>query len=909
MQSIFFRCHQSTSASRSQNRLHPVLFVAFFFWGWSPIAWSQVDPHAGGEKGESGADFRFTVQMTSETGAGVFVPEKWGTLPVSMTNRRSEEREVLCTTYLGQDSTLQYGRRVWIPGQAVLRIDHPIFIPKLERSQEPYLDFHSLVFEGLPGAEVLVRSNGDELRQDGKLIVTHQGRNTAILGARSRIPANVNYEVPRSYADSGIGDDSEDDLMNLVATCRVERQMKNTVSRLGDEFLPSEETRLDLFDHIVVADRRIADDFAAAAALRRWLHAGGHMWVMLDRVDPVVLEVLLGDEFQGHIVDRVGLTSVQVDEAPAMSGVEGKQGVAVEYDVPVEMVQMMVSNMNVTHVVNGWPAAMTSSCGEGKLLVTTLGARGWLRARPAGAEIPKDPLMRSEYRLTEPMTNISDTFFRLRNPEFLRAAAIEPQVQEYIGYKILSWWLIVGTLLAYSIALVAAGIAFFRYGRFGLNCWVGTILSLAVSLFLIQAGRINRQGIPATQASIDFVQAIRGTDDLRAEGVLSVYHPEESQFPIAATQGGDITPEMSGREQTSRRRVTTDLGKSHWENLHQIPGLRSAPFKHSAVAAVRLEARVSFDAQGLTGQYAGFIPPGTDALIATQNGRIGVTLQSDGGFVGQGVNVFEKDQYLSAGLLSDEQDRRRRTMKELINNPRRPDFPELPQLLFWSDPQDHGFHFGEGLKNQGASLIAVPLTIERPASGTEILIPSPLLNYISRRSPTGVEPSAMWNFDKKQWQDRSAPGLTWLSFQIPRELLPVIPKQARIHIKVSGPIGRVEILGLKKGDEVLLHSIQNPVGSVSIDLNDADALTVDDDGRLILGLSAGNGANSQPLPDLGGEVSSQVFPSAMPTPQQGTPAPQQGTPTPQQGTKVSYWRIESLALELRAITSEPTSRE
>ena len=211
--------------------------------------------------------------------------------------------------------------------------------------------------------------------------------------------------------------------------------------------------------------------------------------------------------------------------------------------------------------------------------------------------------------------------------------------------------------------------------------------------------------------------------------------------------------------------------------------------------------------------------------------------------------------------------------------------------MFWSEPRDNGFRFGEDLKNLGASLIVVPLVIQRPANGTEILIPSPFLNYVSRLNPDGTQPSAMWDADKKQWQERSTPGLAWLGFQIPHELLPLAPGQASIDLKVSGPIGRVEILGLKNGNVVSLQSIVNPVGSLSIVITDSEALTIDDQGHLALGLSAGN-PDSPDLP-------------------QGTPdgVPPQASSSTDLNAKVNYWRIESLALQLSAKTTEPTAKD
>ena len=137
--------------------------------------------------------------------------------------------------------------------------------------------------------------------------------------------------------------------------------------------------------------------------------------------------------------------------------------------------------------------------------------------------------------------------------------------------------------------------------------------------------------------------------------------------------------------------------------------------------------------------------------------------------------------------------------------------------------------------------------------------------------------------------------MAWLSFMIPRELLPVTPRRARVDIKVTGPVGRIEILGIKQGTVTSLQTFMDPVGSVSIELNDPEAITVDQEGRLALGISAGD--PNRP------ELTHNLSP-AKPTDDQ-TRAPIQID----QNAKVNYWRIESLGLTLWATTTEPIARD
>ena len=101
--------------------------------------------------------------------------------------------------------------------------------------------------------------------------------------------------------------------------------------------------------------------------------------MMLDRTDPRILELLLGDQFNCHVVDRVGLTTVRINKAVT----EGPKSAveATDYETPVDFVRVAVQDFEVAYEVEGWPAAFWMKCGNGRLLVTTLGARGWSTPR------------------------------------------------------------------------------------------------------------------------------------------------------------------------------------------------------------------------------------------------------------------------------------------------------------------------------------------------------------------------------------------------------------------------------------------------------------------------------------------------------------------------------------------------
>ena len=168
------------------------------------------------------------------------------------------------------------------------------------------------------GKKCFSKVTSGQLRHDRSIVVTGADRNTGVLAGWSHSSL-----LPQ-------------DVLDLIVANRVNQGLNNRVTIFGDQFLPANETAYDYLDHLVIAEDRIADDYASLIAVRRWLHSGGNLWIMLDRTNPAVLERLLGDQFSGRVVGRVEKTSVRIDKAPSLASPNGEPGTIVDFDEPVE---------------------------------------------------------------------------------------------------------------------------------------------------------------------------------------------------------------------------------------------------------------------------------------------------------------------------------------------------------------------------------------------------------------------------------------------------------------------------------------------------------------------------------------------------------------------------------------------
>jgi hypothetical protein len=204
-----------------------------------------------------------------------------------------------------------------------------------------------------------------------------------------------------------------------------------------------------------------------------------------------------------------------------------------------------------------------------------------------------------------------------------------------------------------------------------------------------------------------------------------------------------------------------------------------------------------------------------------------------------------------------------------------------PLLVFWANRRNSGFQFDEGRRLLGASLVAVPLVLERPSAGTQVRIPAPFLPYRTTFQPDGAW-SSLWDHRHQEWQERNRPASTWLRIQLPAELLPIELTLARIIVQVSGPVGRFEISALRhrgereasepgKPDVVSVKTWHDPVGTLAVEISDRELLQTSADGGIMLGVAAGD----PDRPEL----------------------------TVSQG-KANYWKIEHLAIEIDGMVGQ-----
>jgi hypothetical protein len=797
---------------------------------------------------------KYEISQISSSVGGVliYVPDQWGLLHLNLTNPLDRETEILCATAFENETTLQYGRRIWLPPRSRLKTWHLVRLPPTRRLEPPRLSYRTSVMDAAGEHESLIRDDSGKMQLTSFLQFSTPGEVTGMIGAA---------------ADDEAGDRRRSETHQVIAAARSRGGEMPRITELADPVVPLLSESLAAVEDLVIADGSLQHDATALSSIRRWLYRGGRLWVLLEQVDPRFMEMLLGDEWNCQIVDRVGLTSVSLKSAASHIP---KTELHADFEEPVDFVRTIVSDAEVRYTVDGWPAAFWKKCGSGSLLVTTLGPRAWWR-EPSQIERSRfNPNMpQVSFLASEPLSHVTHEMFTPKRGEALPAAALEPQMRDYVGYSIPSRGLVVGLLGLFGMLLAGGGLCLWRMGRLEWFGAAGPLLAAFFSVVLLGIGRQHRDAVPSTVAQVQIVEPIPGTDDVLVRGTAGVFTNDSATAVLEGAGGGWLIPDMEGLAGTTRRLVWTDLDRWRWENLSQGAGLRSAAFVASKQLPVRSTAVATFGPRGVSGSLS--LPSGftaADAVLATRTGRVGVSLGADGRFTAQADQTFSEEQYLSAGLLSDEQHRRSQTLQGLLKRESQFDHP---MLLCWTAPWDLGMDFGAASNRAGSALVALPLQLERPPDGTEFLIPSPLLPYRGALGPDGLAPTGLYDHRSGEWIEKTGTTSSWIRFQIPRVVLPVEPVAARLRVKVAGPVGKLQIAGWKDDRVVPINTWIDPVGTLSIEITDRQVLQPIDAGGLFLLVTGGD-------PDR----------------------PELTKITSEQGERVLYWQIESLTMELQA---------
>jgi hypothetical protein len=815
----------------------------------------------------------FRLDGLVPSGTRASVTESWGTLRVDLTNFAPEGRDARVVAFYPERPDIQYARDVFVPGRSSVSSWLTVG-PASEQRWMAHREVEVLLYDRTGGQERLVRPRGDERVRSYPLLYRRREVTVAVLPPDPAFDPPVPVESP---------DDPES--VVLARTFREAASRSEHVSVITDRFLPPHPEAFEGIEVLVVASNRIATDPAALLGVRRWVEQGGTLWVLLDRVAPSAIAPLFGDGLDIRQVDRIGLTTTRLhraDDDPATAEPR-------DHDHPVEMARVAVGGAyTVLHTANGWPASAVRPLGRGRVLLTTLGARGWYRPRTA-----RDPRSRFEPFPDQPVPlsalgDLAARFHPREVPQEAPAEALRDILIQEIGYTVVGRGTAAAILGGFVVALVGLGLGLRRTSHPELLGWLAPVAAAAAAATFLVIGETSRRAVPPTVGIAAVVDAVPESGDAAAAGVFAVYRPGAGPVSVSTEVGGMLHLDQSGLDGQTRQRVVTDADAWHWEKLNLPAGVRTGTFR-STIRTGRLGAVARFGPDGLDGRLdTGPFRGPADGLVLTPTRQpLPVRFGDGDSFVARGQDALPPGQYVAGAVLTDRQQGRQAVYRELLGGQFPKHWEGRNLLLTWADPGPPAFRVGADDRVVGMALLVLPLEFDRPPPDTPVTVPSAFVPYTRMVLGRPMTPNLEGN----------GPSELELRFQLPRSVLPLTVERVRLAVHARTPGRQFTVSGHGEVGLVPVFEANGPLDPVWVEIADPRLLRTDPEGGLRVTLKVGEQPR-EPAPKPAPAV--KVPPPTKRAPRgKGAPAPGGAGDAPRvEQMPDLLWKIESVGMEV-----------
>lgn len=762
------------------------------------------------------------VQVGFPTGLRKFTPGRWGLVEVEVRNESDQDRSLATEVYFRENSEQRFFRDVWVPAKSERTTWVPIYLSATREPQSPL--------------EIIGRVDG---RADGAAPFRTPMRVGLDRWATAFVakPPGQKINPTEDESSGGIQTPWEDAAYEAAIALRASRGLDRTLLSVHEYLLPPTLEGWDAVDYMVITDDRLASDSAGQVAVRQWLASGGRIWLQLNRVSLETARRLLGDAFRVEVVDRVPLTQFHMT-GPGVE--EDSPPIEPDVEQPVELIRAFVDGAEILHEVDGWPASFAIPFGHGEVVVTTLDAHGWMRLRTSADPEAPDLNRQTKYVANDPLRHLGDRIFLAPPPTGLPEQLQRDYLTKRIGYEVPDRRTVLLILLGFCGSIGLFGGILARRQRLEHLAWLTVVAAILASGSVVAMGWAGRQAVPPTAAQLQTVRVIPQTGDFVASGTIARYAPEQRPASLESSAGGRIDLEMPELSGQIRRLVWTDLDHWHWRGTELPPGVRLLSTQSAARLSAPVRAVGRFGSEGLSGHLdPGPFTAAGDALLAMPYSLpLAANLQTDGSFLATPADLLAEGQFLNEALLSEEQRRRQELYAAWFAQQQESQQPHPPLLMAWAGSLEELFQWPEDVHHTGATLLAIPLTIERTPPDTPVAIPASMIDI---RAVAGIrgQSQAFDNRTRSWISPMSQDSATRLRFQLPEAVLPMTVEHATFVIDCNIPSRVVELFAVTDQTRKSIVRRANPSGVVSIPLDDPEWLVLDDEGGLQLEIEVG----------------------------------------------------------------------
>ena len=741
---------------------------------------------------------------------------RWGTLSVDAVNRSTESGSVESAAWISGHENDQFGRSAWMPAESRRQTWMPILIPqKLPGRSKPTLNWMGV--QKSDKGEVFSTAENQDAIESRELIAP---KGNVVLGV---IPGHDEGHLATA------------DLLRFVMQ---HAQPQVSVLSFQDRQLPAIAEALDAVHVLAVVGDDLAQNAQATKAVQDWVRLGGTLWLFLDTMTDESAQTICGGERTVQEVDRISLTSYSL-----LTSSSAKQRAAdsVSLEQPVQLTRTFPGSETVVTTIDDWPAATSSSFGQGRIFTSMLSLDGFF--------VPRGKLLQEQARnlerqlwVTTAGQDLVSSILSAGSETPLNADIMKEYVTARIGYQLPVRSSGALVLAVFCVALiVVCGIVHRLQKPILLLPGVSLLSVLVVLVFLKMAS--TSKTTEDSAATLQMVEACGAQDRLLVNGV-SAFHSQGSHRPtIESTAAGMLNFESPAGSGSPVRMLWSDQNSWQLQNVEFSAGVRLAEFRQAVPISSPTVASGTFDEAGFRGRLTGNLATDwSDAIVADQSGfALPVTIGTDGTISNDRPSLLP-GQYLDSAILDAEQSRRQTVFRKMLDASKRSRiYPSKPTLLAWSAPLV--LQTGKSdTSPTGAMLASFPLSIKRPESGSRIRIPSTFLPYRSvKNKKLKIGSASTFSNTRRTWSTftYSRASTALLRFEIPPELLPIVVENAKLTLKISAPLREVEISSGHPDSLTDVWSKSSPVGTFEISFSNETSCTLDDQGGLNVALKVG----------------------------------------------------------------------
>ncbi len=587
----------------------------------------------------------------------------------------------------------------------------------------------------------------------------------------------------------------------LVLASRIDAGLSRVCVTLDGLPLPIHLSDWQGIDVIVIGNPEVLKDSSSIGALQQFMHHGGRIWVILDKVDTSLIEPLLERNQQCQTLDVVETNHFEITIPGSIDF--SAEARTIDSDKPVKLKRVVQHGGRVTHAVDGWPAAIAWPVSQGELFVTALESHGWLTPRETLTSVDSD----HSSKFSLPVWG-NPLALKVHEPKH-DTRLVDDELQyplAHIGNPTVPRSLVSTILAAFCAVLVLIGVWRWLAGELR---WMGILaptLALIASVPLIMVAVVQRREM------FDMVSMLQIlTYSSQGCGVLNekaaVYASSSRKMELHGNADGFALPSPT-IESGIRSLTTADFEKWSLSNDAWPTGT----WRYSTEMALdsgNFTARGVLSNQGLTVELPShFKFPLEDAIIGYAPGTpsIGKAMQGNRSWQIDGSLPAGGDRWTGESFLSEEQLRRAAIYQDIFNvrNPRR---PPTRSLFGWTDIQGQGATWDVDLVRRGSALVSLPIELVTPEVGTDVFIPYPLI----RIEQSATSSNSMYNASRAKWiEESSLDTQAIVAFSLPPEVVPLAASKIDIEWDIKAPQRRAQLYWTKGGQRIDIVNLNEP---------------------------------------------------------------------------------------------------